>query len=204
MKKLRGRPSKESQAKYEEHLLTVATDEFLKVGYAAATIDGIARKAGTSKLTIYRRYEGKEGLFLTVAERAIREESTFLAIPTGGRDPFIVLQAFARATYEGVTSARSLALTRMAVSSAREFPDLAQRYYNNAVSSLQPLAEYLGALDEQGVLSIADPGAAALNFSNLAMGGIRFLVSPPLSEEERDAWCAEVTRLFMDGYRRRD
>lgn len=204
LKKLRGRPSKEAQAEYEEHLLQVATEEFLQLGYAAATIDGIARKAGISKLTIYRRFEGKEGLFLTVAERAIRQESTFPGIPTADREPSEVLQAFARATYDSVTSAGSLALTRMAIASAQDFPDVAQRYYSGTLEALAPLASYLATLSKQGVLAISDPLQAALNFTNLSMGGVRFLVMQPLPGEERDIWCAEVTRLFMDGYRRRD
>ena len=204
MKKLRGRPSKESQAEYEEHLLSVATEEFLRLGYEAATIDGIARKAEVSKLTIYRRFEGKEGLFLTVAERAIRQESTFLNIPTVDREPVEVLKAFARATYDSVTSAGSLALTRMTIAAAQDFPDVAERYYRGTLEALAPLISYLSSLDEQRMLTIADPLQAALNFTNLSMGGVRFLVMPPLMPEERDAWCLDVARLFMDGYRRRD
>lgn len=204
MKKLRGRPTKESQAKYEEHLLRVATEEFLRLGYEAATIDGIARKAGVSKLTIYRRFEGKAGLFLNVAERAIRAESTFLDIPTVGRVPVEVLQAFARATYDSVTSAGSLALTRMTIAAAQDFPDVAERYYRGTLEALAPLASYLSLLDEQRVLAINDPLQAALHFINLSMGGVRFLVMPPLTQEERDLWCGDVVQLFMDGYRRRD
>lgn len=204
MKKLRGRPSKESQAEYEAHLLQVATEEFLRLGYAATSIDGIARKAGVSKLTIYRRYIGKESLFLAVADHAIREESTFLSIATTDREPIDVLKAFARATYDSVTSAGSLALTRMAIASAHDFPEVAQRYYSGTLEALSPLARYLSILNEEGVLTINDPLRAALNFTNLSMGGVRFLVTPPLAPEERDDWCAEVTLLFMDGYRRRD
>lgn len=203
-KKLRGRPPKAVQAEYLEHLLAVATEMFLANGYNAISIDGVARQAKVSKLTIYRRFEGKEGLFIAVAERVIREASTFEAVATEGRDPVDVLQDFARATYENVLVPRNLAIIRMVIGEARDFPELARKYYQRTLAALAPLARYLDRLDQEGVLSVPDPLRAALNFTNLSIDGLRLLFSEPLPLEEREAWYASVTRLFMDGYRRRD
>lgn len=52
-----------------EAILDAARDEFFTVGFAAASIEAIADAAKVSKVTIYNRFGGKEGLFSSVIER---------------------------------------------------------------------------------------------------------------------------------------
>lgn len=64
-----GRPSLEDVPRRNEHLLDVATDNFVRLGYNAATLDRIAAEAGVAKRTIYARYPDKRALFFVVMRR---------------------------------------------------------------------------------------------------------------------------------------
>ncbi|MDB5395482.1 MAG: transcriptional regulator, TetR family [Rhodospirillales bacterium] len=64
-----GRPSLEDVPRRNEHLLEVATDNFIRLGYNATTLDRIAIEAGVAKRTIYARYPDKRALFFTVMRR---------------------------------------------------------------------------------------------------------------------------------------
>ncbi len=60
---LRGRPQDES--KYAA-IIAAARLEFFDSGFSAASIEGIAKRAGVSKVTIYNRFTDKAGLFSVV------------------------------------------------------------------------------------------------------------------------------------------
>src|SRR4051812_13899351 len=47
-----------------DRLIEVATQVFVEVGFDAATMDEVARRAGTSRATLYRRYGSREALFI--------------------------------------------------------------------------------------------------------------------------------------------
>lgn len=64
----RGRPSLNDAAAIDKAILEAARDEFLNVGYEAATMDGIAAAAHVSKGTLYARYAAKEALFRSVVK----------------------------------------------------------------------------------------------------------------------------------------
>lgn len=53
-----------------ERLLEYAREEFLSVGYEAASLRSIAEKAGSSKGAIYIRYPDKESLYLALVQPA--------------------------------------------------------------------------------------------------------------------------------------
>ena len=57
-------------------LIDAAYDEFCRVGIAKASMDGVAKRAGTSRITIYRKFESKDAL---VDEVIAREFSRYLA-----------------------------------------------------------------------------------------------------------------------------
>jgi len=64
-----GRPLLEDVPRRNEHLLDVATDIFVRLGYNATTLDRIAAEAGVAKRTIYARYADKQALFFAVLRR---------------------------------------------------------------------------------------------------------------------------------------
>ena len=68
-----GRPTKDESATLGERLFDEAYAAFCSLGFAAASIEGIAAACGVGKNTIYRRFPDKEALFKAVIERQVRE-----------------------------------------------------------------------------------------------------------------------------------
>ena len=62
-----GRPLLEDVPRRNEHLLDIATEIFVRLGYNATTLDRIAAEAGVAKRTIYARYPDKQALFFALA-----------------------------------------------------------------------------------------------------------------------------------------
>jgi AcrR family transcriptional regulator len=67
-----GRPSAEAAERLHEALLDAALKEFIERGFAGASMEGIARAAGVTKRTLYRRARDKSALFVAVVERHAR------------------------------------------------------------------------------------------------------------------------------------
>jgi AcrR family transcriptional regulator len=111
---------------HRERLLAAASEVFLADGFKGASVDVIAVKAGVSKVTIYRRYTSKAGLFEAVALRSVeRLRRKSREVETTDRPPADVLHDFALAIYEGVTHAESVAVMRLAIAEASQFPEAA-------------------------------------------------------------------------------
>jgi AcrR family transcriptional regulator len=77
----------------EDAILAAALQELKQLGYAGLTIDGVARRAGASKATIYRRWSNKAELVKACLDALDAVETA--AIPdTGGlRSDLLALMA---------------------------------------------------------------------------------------------------------------
>jgi len=145
MKKLRGRPDSKSLPLHRERLLQTASDEFLEKGYDGASLDAIAARAGVSKVTIYRRFDSKAGLFEAVALRSVEKlRRRYQSVQTHGRSHRDVLMEFAIALYEGATRRETAAVMQLAIAEMKKFPAVAQTLWNHRFETLAPLHKYLG------------------------------------------------------------
>ena len=68
-----GRPSKTRADAMEDLVLTAARDSFCSRGVTGTSMDDIARAAGITKQTIYRRYASKMALIDAVVERDLEQ-----------------------------------------------------------------------------------------------------------------------------------
>src|SRR5262245_23591519 len=124
----RGRPSPEQAVALRESFLSAALDSFLEKGYAATSIEAIAREAGVAKITIYRQFDNKEALFREVVHRAVmgaREtmQATLVRRDQGERQ---VLLDLIERMYLSATEPKTLALLRLVIAEAVRFPELAK------------------------------------------------------------------------------
>jgi AcrR family transcriptional regulator len=55
-----------------DRIAGAALEQFAEYGIRRSTIDDIARRAGVSKMTVFRRFENKQGLIAVVIAREIR------------------------------------------------------------------------------------------------------------------------------------
>ncbi len=117
-------------------VLDAALDTFREKGFAATRMEDIASRAGVSKGTIYLYFPSKEAVFealvrtnlLPVIER-IQAAMTAETGPAAARLGMLVM-AFARVT----SDARLVALPKLVLAEAGNFPDMARFYRQEVVA----------------------------------------------------------------------
>ena len=68
-----------------QRLIAAATVEFAQSGYAGATLDGIAARAGVTKGGVYFHFDGKEELFFAVLDHWRERRRRLLQVPLPGQ-----------------------------------------------------------------------------------------------------------------------
>ena len=200
-----GRPTREASVELNLHILGIAKQEFIAKGFDGATIEGIANKAGTSKLTLYRHFESKKGLFIAVAEHQISLYSSQLMkkIDTS-QPPERVLQEIGLFISSSYFQPEGQSLIRILISELNRvegLPAIAARFANLARS---PVERYFKFLQTQQLANFDDARLAAIQFVNLCMLGQYFL----LCEEKlaipglqmRKKIVLSAVKLFATGY----
>ncbi|WP_158792117.1 TetR/AcrR family transcriptional regulator [Granulicella sp. L60] len=196
----------ESNGSIDERLLSAALDVFLEKGFAAATIDEIAGKAKSSKLTLYNHYGNKEGLFEAVVRRqnAAMLEVVTMTLPIGGPiEEF--LHTMANRLYASLLLKETVGMLRILHAEAERFPKLTE-YFDKAgpTKANQLLAAELEKQMELGVLEMADPILAGEQFFHLSLGEVtrRLLLGtrPALSKSETQKRIAGGIAVFLKAY----
>jgi TetR/AcrR family transcriptional regulator, mexJK operon transcriptional repressor len=198
-----GRPTAAAAALLEPAILDHATAAFLRDGYAATSLEAIARQAHVAKRTIYARWDGKAALFLAVVRRLI---ATWLAsggawTEAGGLEAS--LRAAARAILSVALTPEAIALRRLMIAEGTRFPELnAIVHQAGADEGVRRIAAFLLRAVAEGQLRPLNVGIAAEQFLHLVLGGPqqRALSGGPLmTEDETEAWCDAAVRLFLSG-----
>lgn len=151
---------------------------FLRQGYAGTTMEEIAALAGLTKRTLYNNYAGKEALFTQIVTaviayaeeftRGLREELTVGITDTNLR---ATLHDLGRRLALGIVRPEVVALRRLLIGEAREFPALAAEYFDRAPGRvLETLASGFEHLGQIGLLRVADARQAAAQFAYLVAG----------------------------------
>ena len=127
----RGRgPSVEKTAQTRRAIVSAALAEFLERGFARATMDAVARRAGVAKGTPYRYFPTKETLF----EGVVRQEiaGAVVDINAANRAPGEKVGAFLRRTMspamQVVERQGRAALARLVLTEGVRFPVLVEIY----------------------------------------------------------------------------
>jgi AcrR family transcriptional regulator len=132
----RRRGRKGDPAGRRQAILAAALERFLAEGFAAATLEGIARQAGVAKGTIYLYFADKQALFRALVQDRISPviglaEAALPAFP--GPTPAL-LRHLARTFVREVLLTERRQLLRLVVSEAPRFPWLAEIYWQEVVS----------------------------------------------------------------------
>lgn len=115
-----------------DHILQAAKQVFLEMGFERASMDEVARRAETSKRSLYAHYESKEKLLLAVVEYVRELHLTRLEEPaTYAEDPVDALTMFcARYVENTIYRQQSVQLMRLLTSETARFPEGAARHYD--------------------------------------------------------------------------
>jgi TetR/AcrR family transcriptional regulator, mexJK operon transcriptional repressor len=184
-------------------ILDHATVAFLRDGYAATSLEAIARQARVAKRTIYARWDGKAALFLAVVRRLI---DTWLATAGTWSDPGSLeaaLRTTARAILAVALTPEAIALRRLMIAEGQRFPELnAIVRKAGADEGNRRIAALLMQGIADGMVRPVNPGMAAEQFLHLVLGGPQQRAlsgGPPMAADELDAWCDAAVRLFLSG-----
>jgi TetR/AcrR family transcriptional regulator, mexJK operon transcriptional repressor len=158
-----------------ENILAAAKRAFLAAGFAAVSMDAIAREAGVSKATVYAYFAGKEDLFGAVIGREC--ERYFADFAPGELDPFDLrasLTALGRRFLELVLSADAIALHRIILGEVGRFPGLGEVFWCSGPERQRVQIEtFLKSAITAGTLAATDTRLAAEQFVSLVRSDIQ-------------------------------
>ncbi len=148
-------------------ILLGALEVFTTQGYAAASMDRIAKTAGVSKPTLYTHFKNKEGLFIALVQQQTQVNRQMLAsLPTAAylqAPPEKTLSHLATNVLQEFSDNQSLmTLFRLIIGESERFPNLAKTFVREVE---KPLLEMLSTyLANQSQLNFPDPMVAARIF----------------------------------------
>jgi AcrR family transcriptional regulator len=126
-------PNKRSRGEVRNgKLQKVAAELFLKRGYEGVTIDKIVAVAGGSKSTVYSKFGGKCGLFISSIENLCRDATEPLAeIDYSGLNLEESLKKLSFHILKHITAKRSVELHRLAIGEALNCPEVGEAWYKH-------------------------------------------------------------------------
>ncbi len=194
-KPTRGRPPLDSSAR--KRILDATADVFLENGYQRASTSEIARRARTSKQTLYNLFPSKAELFVAVisdhTEHLFVRRMEYLESTDRPQQALAEMGAM---TLRLFTNPRFIALFRILVAEADNFPDLARLLWRTCMlRGNRLLAEYLRSR------RIGGPRyhVAASQYISFILGDfvINSMLNPDLKLSERTL-CARVRNAVRD------
>lgn len=191
----------------DEAILDGARASFFERGFAAATIEEVAARAGVSKVTVYKRFEDKEALFEAVVRREMtRMEEAFETWPYVDGSLAERLNAFGSILLRFLYSTEQVALDRMLAHDLKHSPEMARRFFKAGPGACRTrLAKMIAEAAAQGEIAIDDPLLAASDVFALWSGFIpkevAFAMTPPVDGALIDERVRRGTRLFLKAVR---
>ena len=195
-----GRPPDRAK---DEAILDGARASFFEHGFAAATMEDIAARAGVSKVTVYKRFPDKEALFEATVRREMRRmEDAFEAWPYADGSLAERLNAYGSILLRFLYSTEHRLLDRMLAHDLKHSPDMARRFFEAGPGACRDrIAGMVADAAARGEVVVDDPRLAAADLFALWSGFIpkevEFGVSPPVDGRLIDERVRRGTRLFL-------
>lgn len=126
-----------------EEIIKAALEVFADRGFAATTLEDVARRAGVTKGTIYLYFENKEALFKALIRQTIvpviaQGEEIAQAFTGSARDLF---ERLVREYWRLVGETSLSSIPRLMIAEAGNFPQLARFYYQEVITRGHRLME---------------------------------------------------------------
>jgi AcrR family transcriptional regulator len=131
--------------KLREHILWVAKEVFLEVGFERASMDEVSSRAETSKRSLYAHFESKEKLFLAVIELVRGLFLSKLRLPGDYSErPGEAMVMFCGRYLEILLYEGSIQMCRVSIAESARFPEGAAQYFDVVFTEVQQrLSAYL-------------------------------------------------------------
>lgn len=188
-------------------VLDAAGQLFLDQGYAAVSMDAVARAAGVSKATLYAHFSGKDALFgAIVGERCLAmaeqtKASIDPALPIGE-----ALRELGRSWLSFILRPTSIAIHRVVMAEGGRFPDLTRAFHESGPRRGRAwIGEWVAGAQRRGQLRPdAEPRVMAGHFVALLRGDLYFDAVLGFLPDEFDAAVAaavaSAVEVFLRAY----
>lgn len=194
----RGRPPEAEREQRRQEALEAALAEIAERGYEAVSMLDVARRAQSSKQSLYAWFGDKEGMVRAVILDQSRRTNEAVRRALGSStDARQGLTAVANGLLDLLLGPTSIALNRAAMSS----PALADVLLQSGRHTTGPLVEaYLDRLHHDGLITADDPAEAFRLLYGLVVqdSQIRVLLGekPPTAKARRSQATAAVTAFL--------
>lgn len=169
-------------------LLRLAATRFCEAGFRAASVEQIGAQAGIAKMSIYRRFGNKQGLFAAALDQAVDDRLAARPAMPRGDDVADTLRAIAYAHDRFAQQPEHVALIRLLVAEAPSHPETVQRIWHRLVTPAHAeLAARLRDWHAAGAIRLSDSTIAAEHFLLLAARGNRRLTDTIVWDEDEAA-----------------
>jgi AcrR family transcriptional regulator len=201
----RGRPQLRCDDETRQVIYQAARHEFADNGYAATSMETLARSAGVSTKTLYRLIPNKASLFEgMVSDRLDRFLSEFNLRAVDHADIAEALHAALMSCADLMLDEDVIALQRMILQETGKFSDLAGTFYKNGIRrTVAALADGLRAQQARGLIVLDDADeAAGMLIGMLSSAPQRAAIFGGLPMPSRPAIEARVracVKLFLRG-----
>jgi len=162
-KRCRGRPQVRPDDETRGVIYEAARHEFAASGYAATSMETVARRAGVSTKTLYRLIPNKASLFEgMVSDRLDRFLSVVNLHAADHTDIEQALFAALMACADLALDEEVIAVQRMVLQEAGKFCSIAGTFYKNAIErTAMALADWLRVQQARGLIALDDVDEAA-------------------------------------------
>jgi AcrR family transcriptional regulator len=206
-RRLRGRPQVRPDCDTRQLIYEAARHEFSDNGYAATSIESVARRAGVSTKTLYRLIPNKESLFAGMTSDRIDRflsEINLESIDHAELDE--ALFAALMACADLALDKEVVALQSMVLQEAGKFSELAGAFYRNGIQrAVKALADWLTAQQKRGLFEIDDAEEVAGMLLGMVADAPRratmFGGLPLPSRPQIEARVRKCVGIFLRGYR---
>jgi AcrR family transcriptional regulator len=203
-RRCRGRPQVRRDDETRQVIYEAARNEFAAGGYAATSIEAVARRAGVSTKTLYRLIPNKAALFGSmVSNRLDRLVSEVNLRSADHTDIEEALSAALMVCADLALDEEVIALQRMVLQEAGKCSDIARMYYTNGIErTAVALADWLRVQQSGGLIALDDIDEAAGMLLGMVAAAPRRAVIfglPLPSRSEIEARVRTCAALFLRG-----
>jgi TetR/AcrR family transcriptional regulator, mexJK operon transcriptional repressor len=202
-RRTQGRPSAADAAALPQHLLDAALQVFIESGYARASMDAIARAAGTSRKTLYARHANKAEVLAAVVGRLLDSALAphqVHAAQSASHDPREVLLQIARELADLSSSPQVGGLNRLMLAEAPQVPVLARLFADLYERAIDSVSVALNLLHAEGHLpGLDDVRVTATLFIEMSASvpRLRAMLGQPLSRAQIDHQAQAAVDLLL-------
>jgi AcrR family transcriptional regulator len=202
-------PADREDGAKRRQILNGAREVFLAMGFDAASMGEIARRAGVSKGTLYVYFTSKEQLFeaVTHEERAAQFECLF-RFDTTDHDVGAALTRLGRGLCKFLCRPGGLSALRTVISISERMPEIGRQFYETGpLQGIVTLRRYLENEVAAGTLAIDDCEVAAAQFLDSCLSTtfkpLLFNAADPPTDERINHVVGIAVRTFLAAYARR-